>query len=398
MRVLFMMRASARSKPGGDLVQAERYAAELARRGHTVHLALGLNPLNFRPYTLPVPPSSFPLLPWDVVHLFNVDRPWEALEYLLRAGDDGSAKILSLIHHPSECVEGQGRVHGFRVERWLYRLGLPFSVVEQIKEAARALAERRWIGLAVATVPLRVAQRMLIRRCHGIQVLSPWEVDRLKRALGSSVFEGQALRVVRNGATIPGSAGASLPPEVEAFASTYPRFACVVGRIEPRKNQLGIIQSLKAGAVPILFIGAINENHPDYAREFRQQVSADARLLYLGPMPAASVHAILRRAHVHVSASFCEVMSLVDLEALQCGCHVVSSKCGYSPEYAGSEFLYCDPWTPATIRAAVETALSAPARREAPTQSALGFTWEQAGDGLLELYREALERVQPHVV
>lgn len=58
-------------------------------------------------------------------------------------------------------------------------------------------------------------------------------------------------------------------------------------------------------------------------------------MMYLGKVSPEEMTRLYYKSKIHISASWFEVSSLVDLEAYYCGCSVISSKNGYTSELLG---------------------------------------------------------------
>ncbi|NOY23686.1 MAG: hypothetical protein GXO70_09300, partial [Acidobacteria bacterium] len=82
MKVLMATRRSGAATLGGDTVQVQALAAELKKLGHSVQI-------NFYGK---VSPSAF-----DIVHVFNLDRPQDIMRVAARAKDFGKPVVLTPI-------------------------------------------------------------------------------------------------------------------------------------------------------------------------------------------------------------------------------------------------------------------------------------------------------------
>jgi glycosyltransferase involved in cell wall biosynthesis len=101
-----------------------------------------------------------------------------------------------------------------------------------------------------------------------------------------------------------------------------------------------------------------------------------------------------RAADVFVYPSFNETFGLPILEAMACGCPVVTSATSAMPETAGGAALLSDPHDPASIARAMMDALG-PASSRLPEEGlrrARQFTWSATAAATLEVYREVGER------
>jgi glycosyltransferase involved in cell wall biosynthesis len=117
-------------------------------------------------------------------------------------------------------------------------------------------------------------------------------------------------------------------------------------------------------------------------------------VVFTGGLPLEQTVSFYQAADVFVYPSFNETFGLPILEAMACGCPVVTSDTSAMPETAGGAALLSDPDDPATIaRAIVEAAGPASARlRDAGLRRAGQFTWAATAASTLDVYREVYER------
>ena len=88
--------------------------------------------------------------------------------------------------------------------------------------------------------------------------------------------------------------------------------------------------------------------------------------------------------------SWRETPGLVSLEAAAVGCPVVTTSVGSTREYFGAEALYCDPWSRASIRKAVASAIRGPGSESLRLRVRRDFTWLRAAEATLRAYRLVL--------
>jgi glycosyltransferase involved in cell wall biosynthesis len=117
-------------------------------------------------------------------------------------------------------------------------------------------------------------------------------------------------------------------------------------------------------------------------------------VLFVGGIPLEQTVNFYQAADVFVYPSFNETFGLPILEAMACGCPVVTSDTTAMPETAGEAAVLADPKEPASIaRAIVEAA--GPGRdrlRDLGLRRAGQFTWGATAAATLDVYREAAER------
>ena len=117
------------------------------------------------------------------------------------------------------------------------------------------------------------------------------------------------------------------------------------------------------------------------------------RSVWVGGVPLEETVSFYRAAEVFVYPSLNETFGLPILEAMACGCPVVTSEVSAMPEIAGGAAILSDPSNPASIaRAIAEAAAGRDRLRDAGLRRAGEFTWGSTAAATLDVYREAAER------
>jgi glycosyltransferase-like protein len=151
------------------------------------------------------------------------------------------------------------------------------------------------------------------------------------------------------------------------------RLFLAVGGIEKRKNTIGILNGFhivhaKHPAFCLLIAGGASLlDHAAYQAEFRAALAAtglpDGVVIRTGPLPQSLMPALYRAADALVFPSIKEGFGLVVLEAMASGVPVVTSRIAPFTEYLGDgDVLWCDPENPASIAAAMTSALETSVR------------------------------------
>lgn len=181
-----------------------------------------------------------------------------------------------------------------------------------------------------------------------------------------------------------------------------------VGGVEERKNTVRILQAFLLVRVRwpraqlVVAGGASLLDHGRYAAAFHDTVAAadlstgpGGSLLLTGPVPDATLPALMRRADALVTPSLREGFGLVVLEALACGTPVVVARLAPFTEYLGdAEVCWADPLDPASIADAMAAALEP--QRAADLAQALPevcrrYSWTASAAHHLDLYRAAVD-------
>jgi glycosyltransferase involved in cell wall biosynthesis len=120
------------------------------------------------------------------------------------------------------------------------------------------------------------------------------------------------------------------------------------------------------------------------------------RVRFLGYVPLDDLIGLYSAASVFVYPSLYEGFGLPILEAMSCGCPVITSNTSAMPEVAGDAALLIDPCSVEAIVGAISRVLDDPAvaaeLREKGLARARLFSWERCAQETLEVYRRALTR------
>lgn len=159
------------------------------------------------------------------------------------------------------------------------------------------------------------------------------------------------------------------------------RFVLAVGSRNPSKNLAGVVKAF--GQLKDLDIDLIIAGEPN-SRVF-SGFRADGAARWTGRVNDEELKALYEAASCFVHASFYEGFGLPPLEALACGCPVVSSNAASLPEILGDAALYCDPSNPVDIANKIRLALSdgyQPTEVQATLQR---FQWKRSAARLKEI-------------
>lgn len=156
-------------------------------------------------------------------------------------------------------------------------------------------------------------------------------------------------------------------------------YVLAVGTIEPRKNLPRAARAARRLGIELRAVGA-----PGWGR-----VDLDG-VRWLGQLPDEELAAQYRGARCLVYPSLYEGFGIPILEAMACGCPVVTSAGGATEEVAGGAAVLVDPLDEAAIAAGIEEAdARRGALRAAGLERARPFTWDAARAATRAVYAEA---------
>jgi glycosyltransferase involved in cell wall biosynthesis len=304
-------------------------------------------------------------------------------------------------------------VHGFALEtrhiRYWHRRGIPVALSSiywerayRVQGGGRSLTARSMAGRGLRAARFARAafggRNSLIEACmamdkrettlhtifESVDVLLPnaeGEGESIRRDLGVTT----PIHPVPNGVDPSVFTPSSTPFEAR-------HYVLYVGRIEPHKNQLGLIEALRHASLPLVIAGNDHPDHSGYAQACRQAGSGWVR--FVGPVAhgSAELSDLYAGARVHVVPSWFETTGLVSLEAALSGCSIVSTSRGHAREYLDRFATYCDPGEPGSILAAVRHGWETPPSPELCRRILDRYTWSHVAKATVAAYATLPER------
>jgi glycosyltransferase involved in cell wall biosynthesis len=353
--VLLVVRPDADVKPGGDVVVAERSGNALRAMGVDAQLVAAYEP-DARGY--------------DVAHVFGIFEPDFARPQLQSLRASGTPIVLtptwwdrtSFFVMSPHLVRALRGTDPARVTR---RIG-------ELREAEERLCARPGRG----ALRRRAEQAALLRMCDV--------------ALPESEVEAFACANGLRAPDVP-YVVAPLGVDDDAFAAERSESrsgVLCVGRIEPLKNQAGLLFALRDVDVQVTLLGQTYD--AEYLALCRRW--ATPRTRFVERISREELLALHGRTAVHVLPSWGDLPGFVSLDAAAAGARVVAGTRGSEREYLGPDVAYVDPLDPGGIRDAVLRALERPARdRGDALERRLGArTWQRHAATALDAYARAI--------
>ncbi|WP_243366958.1 glycosyltransferase family 4 protein [Fundidesulfovibrio soli] len=168
-----------------------------------------------------------------------------------------------------------------------------------------------------------------------------------------------------------------------------------VGTIEPRKNQVRLVEALAraGGSAPLVLAGGKGWLMDDMAR-LVAELGLGSRVRLTGYVGDAELAWLYANCLGFVYPSLFEGFGLPVLEAMSLGAPVVTSSVSSLPEVAGGAALLADPLDPESIAEAMRRLENDPELRAALSrrslQRAAEFGWDKAARVAAEAYKAAL--------
>lgn len=173
------------------------------------------------------------------------------------------------------------------------------------------------------------------------------------------------------------------------FESKYhlEKFVLMVGRIEPRKNQLQLIRAMKNQPIPLVLIGDPVAHHSSYYQLCQREAGKNIHFLGSFSPDSEELASAFRACQVFVLPTWFETPGLAALEAGMAGANIVITREGSTREYFQNHADYINPEDPLDIRRAVLKAFHRPKNALLSNFIANRYTWPRTAQEHIKVYR-----------
>lgn len=188
----------------------------------------------------------------------------------------------------------------------------------------------------------------------------------------------------------------SLSQDIERVKKRYginENYFICVGTREPRKNLARVIEafnSLNLEDYQLVVAGKYG-----WGSDGSQFTVHGSQIKLLGYVPTEDLAVLYSGATALVYPSLYEGFGLPILDAMSCGCPVITSNLGATKEVGGNSVILIDPLNTADIAMAMESLAQNEKTAENLSIKGLAhakyFSWEKAAGETLNIYRKAVE-------
>lgn len=381
MKVLMQGKIDLFENSGGDRIQIQNTAKELRKLGVEIDI---------------IPKFDVEHSKYDLVHIFQLDWIPEPSLMAVNAKKAGLPVVFSPIHHRVAELEKFEDEYAFGLRR-LSKVVLKNQYKKDTsKNIYRAFFDKRKIipTLKSMIYGLKKIQRRALESTDVVLVQTEQEAKDIISTYGIKI----KWEKVENGV---GEQFINFDPNTQyenlvGDATSVKDYIVNIGRIEPRKNQLNIIEAVEIFRkkhdldVKLVFVGRKNKiKHPEYTYRFEKKLKSLDWVIYLGEIPWEKMVNVFKYAKVCVSASWFETSGLTSLEALFCETNAVAAG-GRAREFLGDFASYCEPNNQDSIVDAVSKEYFAKRPNIRGTYLE-NYTWENAAKKTFDIYTKLLE-------
>jgi glycosyltransferase involved in cell wall biosynthesis len=253
-----------------------------------------------------------------------------------------------------------------------------------------------FVRMARWTSRLAVRQAALLFTVSGYsrdELVRLYGVDPARIAVTANGVDAQRFHAAADPASAAGQAEQAV---LAAHGVASGAYLCTVGRIEPRKNHLGLLQAyarLRTPRPPLLVIGQRDfSDAPVFEAARTLGLSDEVR--FMEQVDDAALPVLLRHALAFAYPSFAEGFGMPVAEAMASGVPVLTSDVTALPEVAGGAALLADPHDPAALAAAMQRLVDDGALRarlaRAGLARAAALDWRRPAEVLVAALRASV--------
>ena len=227
---------------------------------------------------------------------------------------------------------------------------------------------------------MRLASRLITPSAHTKEMLQ-WHYR----------IPPRKIHVIHNGC---GNVGIQAPVLQSVAVEEYILYA---GRVVDIKNISGIVRAFSQIADKLshkLIIVGEGANRSKIKPASYCVSDVSDRIIFKGYLPSDQMAGLLKGASLFVFPSFYEGFGLPPLEAMRCGCPVVTSAAGSLPEVCGQAAFYVDPHDIGSIASGIQTVLTNNELRAALVRKGIKrarlFNWQASASEHLIVFDDVI--------
>ena len=237
-----------------------------------------------------------------------------------------------------------------------------------------------------AVLYMRLLTPRLVRQAVKILTVSNYSKGEIAKAFG---LPKESIGVVYN------AVGEQFVPLDDATSSRSRfegrKYILAVSSIDPRKNFGRLIQAFfQSGVVEqgyeLLVVGRKYKAFPDI--DFELSTEQEKHVQFLGYVDDQELVELYQNAQLFCYPSLAEGFGIPPLEAMACGCPVITSNLTSIPEVCGDAVRYVDPYDVDMLSQIISTVLSGHESREGLIKNSFiqvkRFSWHCSAKSLLE--------------
>jgi glycosyltransferase involved in cell wall biosynthesis len=172
------------------------------------------------------------------------------------------------------------------------------------------------------------------------------------------------------------------------------QYILTVGRLEPRKNHIGLVKAFSLLPQPRPKLAMVGQKDFQFTAVFDliDDLKLQGEVVVLDNIDDDLLATVYRNASVFAYPSWAEGFGMPILEAMASGVPVITSGNTALSEVGGGAVVYADPSSPDSINSAIAKVLGDPILREVLVQKGLEramlYEWDSAAEDLVRRYAQ----------
>ena len=167
-------------------------------------------------------------------------------------------------------------------------------------------------------------------------------------------------------------------------------FVLYAGRIEPRKNVLGLVRAVELAGLPLVVIGSPPPGHEPYARACREAGRGAIHWVNALDSDDPMLGSAYAAARVFALPSWFETPGLAALEAALAGCAVVITPFGCTREYFGDRVEYARPDRISALARAIVRAWESGPHPRLASHVGSHYLWSDVAQRTVDVYDQVV--------
>jgi glycosyltransferase involved in cell wall biosynthesis len=168
------------------------------------------------------------------------------------------------------------------------------------------------------------------------------------------------------------------------------KFILYIGNLKPHKNIANLIKAIKKINQKIILV--INGKSNESLNKIIMENHVENKIKFIGYVNDDDLPALYNLAELFIYPSLYEGFGLPPLEAMACGCPVITSNTSSLPEVVGDAGIMVNPYHVEEIARAIDLVLSNENLRremiEKGLKQAQKFSWRKTAEETLKVYEE----------
>jgi len=369
LKVLLQSRLDTPYNPAGDTIHLKELRNRLHKLGVSTSISYDLKP-NVNKF--------------DIIHIFNISRPYETYIQLKNAKESGKKVVLMPIFQNHDEWNKKGSIG---ISGTFFKLLPSQNSIQFIKNIGRCILDRSLLP----TIPVQFTRSYLFLQKYIIENSNYVFLTTLSEK--KDIELRLKIKIKKYNITPSGVDRGFSEAKPHMFIKKYKisNFILCVANFHSLKNHLSLIKAMQEVHLPLVLIGNRVKTYASYYDKIIKTTSKNPNIIIVTGIARELLQSAYAAAKVHVLPSWAENSPLVTLEAAVAGCNIVTTTRSYGNEFLKDNVWYCEPNDIQSIKKAILSAYNAKPNIVFKNYILNHFTWEKVAEKTLKYYKSILK-------